>query len=218
MKLKLKEISSELPRNRELDWLPTEPPVDDRPWRDSSFDLRQGLEVAELPVEHVSAAAVDPAASERSLTADLVRWRTWMLGCDLNLTLEQDDLERWCAWAFPSGGNSGSRDAPSVGRHAMRSAVAADPALRNALLQAWTRMLAHLGLVEQDDGTVVWIDAPRAWATAPGAMDRHVSRALRAMHNAALPQAGRLMDFLERAFGDERHATRVGWWRHQVLS
>jgi hypothetical protein len=58
MKFEPKKIGGHLPR-QELDWLPTEPPIDERPFADSASDLAQGLDVVEIPADDPRSMSVD---------------------------------------------------------------------------------------------------------------------------------------------------------------
>jgi hypothetical protein len=62
MKLEPKKIGGNLPRE-DLEWLPTEPPIDERPFADSASDLAQGLDVIEIPDEDAPATMSDPSMS-----------------------------------------------------------------------------------------------------------------------------------------------------------
>ena len=61
MKLDPKKITGDLPRDQNLDWLPTEPPIDERPFADSASDLAQGLDVVEIPSDDAPATMSDPS-------------------------------------------------------------------------------------------------------------------------------------------------------------
>ena len=49
MKFEPKKIGGNLPRG-ELDWLPTEPPIDKKPCSDSTRALARGLDVVGFPL------------------------------------------------------------------------------------------------------------------------------------------------------------------------
>jgi hypothetical protein len=59
MKLEPKKIGGNLPRDHELDWLPTEPPIDERPFADSASDLAGGLDVVEIPADDPRSMSFD---------------------------------------------------------------------------------------------------------------------------------------------------------------
>lgn len=72
MKLEPKKIDGELPRDQELDWLPTEPPIDERPFADSTTELARGLDVVEMLADDPQSTLSDPSAigACQPMTAD----------------------------------------------------------------------------------------------------------------------------------------------------
>lgn len=174
--------------------------------------------------EPISLADELSARRERRNDDGVARWRAWLAEhLDNTLALSDDELERrhdFIQWLFPLGSPSPfNRDAPVIGRHAMREAVSAEPALREALIRSWSRMLTFYGLAEDDSG-LRWLQGPASWSRSITHNDRRLSRMLHCLHSAGLTdQAGMLMAFLEQQFaGDAQHAERLSWWRHQVLS
>ncbi len=75
MKLTPKEITGHLPRG---DGPVVAPATPHEPWADSSFDLAQGLDVVELPVEVAPSPAPVAAAQPRTLEQQMA----WNLGDD----------------------------------------------------------------------------------------------------------------------------------------
>jgi hypothetical protein len=71
MKFEPKKIGGNLPRE-ELDWLPTEPPIDEKPFSDSTSELARGLDVVEIPVDDPRSTLADPSnfGAWQPMTAD----------------------------------------------------------------------------------------------------------------------------------------------------
>lgn len=66
----------DLPDDVPIEWLPTEPQVEEASWKDSSLDLASGLDVTELPIEQMdSRLGVSAASAMRPVSDDEQRAR-----------------------------------------------------------------------------------------------------------------------------------------------
>ena len=182
------------------------------------ISLMQDLRTANPIPDRLFATSGDPVLLADEMraareAANVARWRAWLIA-DLPAITDEEINARW-RWMFPLGGRSRlDPTAPAIGRRAVRAAVDTDPALRQALLRAFRRALATLGLVVRD-GALQWRHKPLAWALG-AKHDRRVYRMLRSVHNAGLQaQAGMLMRFLER---EVKSAEALAWYRHQVAT
>jgi hypothetical protein len=180
------------------------------------------LQAANAVSDSLFATSIDPDVladdlrhgREQRIAEDALRWRAW-LEPNIDRPLDLVDVP----WLFPIGGRSSANPcAPVIGRRELRALVDSDPWLAHAMGAAFDGILAVLGLVEQD-GSLHWIDAPRAWAMA-ARHDHRVYRMLRSVHNAGLrSRSAMLMNFFESELaGDPTRADALSWYRHQVAS
>ncbi len=189
------------------------------------------LEAVKAIYEQFFETNFDPEAfaEERSVERDasnmenVAKWRAWQrASLDETIALSDAALDQRpsaIAWMFPTGGRShADPEAPVIGRRVLRATSVDDPELPSALLQSFSRVVRHLGLVERD-GRLVWRAAPQAWAALPQ-RDWRVYRMLRCVHNAGLAtQAAMLMKFLDRELGgDPARADALAWYYYQVAS